>query len=321
MVPIMKESIAITFQENDCLRIIPMRSKNGNAEIKFHFFDDLYRIRKFNLNKEKGGLIYSPVDHGKAEHEISYHSANDMHKDPILLPKYKSGKERKAISSEIISLDLSGIIAPIPICRITANIPSDRKYKTKSKHCLIELTDKYNTIELYIAGRDYDLEGMSNKYPMVLGFIFNMTTIDSLIYGAGFSVEPNYNKMIESRKPVVSLQSAIIEKYQFFFRTYQLSKYDQFRIYSKKEYSNNNFIEFFNNIDYFELLATTNIAYKTSPTNITPIKAAYEYDLDALKKSGCRRKFIRELERKLSKKKKKYEKLNKFRSGLIINRE
>ena len=68
-----KERIAVTFAGKDCLRIIPLPSKNGNAEIKFHFFDDTYMIRKFNFNNEKGGLLYTPIDYGQAKHEISYH--------------------------------------------------------------------------------------------------------------------------------------------------------------------------------------------------------------------------------------------------------
>ncbi len=89
-------------------------------------------------------------------------------------------------------------------------------------------------------------------------------------------------------------------------------------MYSKQEYSNNNFIEFFNNIDYLDLLATTNIAYKLTSSKATPIKAAYEYDLENLKRIGFRRKSILKLEKRFSKKKKLYEKLKKFRSGIII---
>ena len=95
----MKNRIAVSFQGNDCLRIIPMPAKSGNAEIKFHFFDDSFIIRKFDFNNEIGGLIYIPKDHGKAEHEISYHSANEHHPTPVILPKYKDDKIRTAVSN------------------------------------------------------------------------------------------------------------------------------------------------------------------------------------------------------------------------------
>ena len=313
-----KDRIAIIFQGNDCIRIIPMPPKNGNAEIKFHFFDDSYVIRKFDFNNEVGGLIYTPIDHGQAEHEISYHSANGSHSTPVILPKYKDKRTRTAISDEIINLSLAEIIVPIPICRITTNIAPKRKYRSKDQHWPIELLGKYSTADIYIAGKDYNFEEMSKKFPMILNFLFPITTVDFLIYGSGMSAEPIFNKMFENKEPIVALQSTIVGDYQFFCRTYQLFKTDAFRMYAKQEYSNTNFIEFFNNIDYLDLLATTNIAYKLTPSRTTPIKAAYEYDLENLKRLGFRRKSILKLEKRFIKKKKLYEKLKKFRSGIII---
>ena len=314
----MKNRIAVTFQENDCIRIIPMPPRNGNAEIKFHFFDDSYIIRKFDFNQKEGGLIYTPIDYGQAEHEISYHSANDFHPTPVLLPKYKDEKKRTVISDEIINLSLAKIIVPIPICRVTTNIAPKRKYRAKDQHWPIELSDRYNTADIYIAGRDYNFEEMSKKFPMILNFLFPITTVDFLVYGSGMATEPIFNKMFENKGPIVAFQSTIVGDYQFFCRTYQLFKTDAFRMYSKQEYSNNNFIEFFNNIDYLDLLATTNIAYKLTPSKTTPIKAAYEYDLENLKRIGFPRKSILKLEKRFSEKKKLYEKLKKFRSGIII---
>ena len=315
----MKERIAISFRGNDCIRIIPMPPKNQNAEIKFHFFDDSYVIRKFDFNQNVGGLIYNPVDHGQAEHEISYHSANEYHPTPVLLPKYKdSQKKRILISDEIINLSLSDIIVPIPICRVTTNISSSKKYKKKDQHWPLELTDAYNTADIYIAGKDYDFDGMSKKYPLILHFLFPITTIDFLIYGSGMATEPIFNKMFQNKGPIVAFQSTTVGDYQFFCRTYQLFKTDAFRMYSKREYSSKNFIEFFNNVDYLDLLATTSIAYKLSPSKTTPIKAAYEYDLENMMRMGYRRKYILKLEKRFKKKKQLYKRLKKFRSGIII---
>lgn len=314
----MKNRIAVTFQENDCIRIIPMPPKNGNAEIKFHFFDDSYIIRKFDFNQKEGGLIYTPIDHGQAEHEISYHSSNDYHPTPVLLQKYKDEKMRKVISDEIINLTLEKIIVPIPICRFTTNIAPKRKYLTNEQHCIVELSDRYNTADIYIAGRDYNFEDMGKKFPIIVKSLFPITTLDFLVYGSGMAIEPIHNKMIENKGPIFAFQSIIVGDYQFFYRTYQLFKTDAFRMYAKEEYSNYNFIEFFNNIDYLDLLATTNISYRLTSSNTTPIKAAYEYDLENLKRIGFPHNSILKLEKRFSKKKKLYEKLKKFRSGIII---
>lgn len=314
-----KERIVVIFQGSDCLRIIPMPSKNGNAEVKFHFFDGSYVIRKFNFNNEIGGLIYTPTDHGQAEHEISYHSASVLHPTPVILPKYKDTKKRIKISDEIINLSLTELVVPIPVCRITTNIASTREYKIKGKHWPIELTERYNTVDIYIAGKGFSFEEMSNKFPMLLS-LFPLTTIDFLVYGSGLAIEPIFRKMYESIDPVAALQSTVVGDYQFFFRTYSLLKTNAFTMYSKPEYSKNNFIEFFNNIDYLELLATTNICYQLTPTRTTPIKAAYEYDLENLKRIGVRRNSIMKYEKRFSRKKKLYENLKKFRSGIIIGK-
>lgn len=314
----MKNRIAVSFIGNDCLRIIPMPAKNGNAEVKFHFFDNSFITRKFDFNNEIGGLIYNPTDHGQAEHEISYHSANEHHSTPVILPKYKDGRERIAISEEIINLDLASIIVPISICRITSNIAPQKTYRAKDQHWPIELTERYNTTDIYIANKDYNFKEMAIKYPMIVNFLFPITTIDFIVYGSGMSTEPIFNKMFESENPIIALQSTVVGSYQFFSRTYQLYKTDAYRMYSKHEYSKSNFIEFFNNIDYLDLLATTNIAYKLTLWKTTPIKAAYEYDLENLKRIGLRRKSLLKLEKRFSRKKKLYEKLKKFRSGIII---
>ena len=255
----MKNRIAVSFQGNDCLRIIPMQAKNGYAEIKFHFFDDSFVIRKFDFNNEIGGLIYIPIDHGQAEHEISYHSADDHHSTPVILPKYKDNRKRIAISEEIVNLDLTRLIVPIPICRITLNIAPQRIYRAKDQHWPIGLTDRYNTTDIYIANKDYNFEERGKKYPMIVRFLFMITTIDFLVYGSGMSAEPILNRMLGSKDPIIALQSTVVGNYQFFSRTYQLVKTDAFRMYSNQEYSKNNFIEFFNNVDYLDLLATTNI--------------------------------------------------------------
>jgi hypothetical protein len=315
----MKERIAVTYEGKDCLRVIPLPSKDGNAEIKFHFLDGNYTIRKFNFNNEKGGLFYTPIDHGQATHEITYHSANHIHPSPILLPKHKDRTPRNPISDEIINLTLRQIIVPVPVCRITTNVSPAIDYKTKALHWCVDLTERYNTADMYIADKEYNFELMSKRFPMILNFLFPISTIDFLIYGTGMAVEPIFNKMFENRKPIVSFASTIIGEYQFFCRTYQLMKSDAFRMYAKPEYSENNFIEFFNNIDYLDLLATTNICFKLTENRNTPLRPAYKYDLENLKKMGLKHAYIAKLKKRFSQKMIQYKKLKKFRSGIIIS--
>lgn len=313
----MQNRIAITFNGADCLRIIPISTEREKAEIKFHFFDESFTVRKFEENKSVGGLIYFPVDHGQAEHEITYHNSNKNHQNPVILPKNKSGGERVPISSDIINLYLKNLIVPIPICRITTNVTPDKVYQGKDQHSHIALTEEYNTTDIYIAHKDYNSAKMAKRYPMIANFLFPITTIDFMVYGSGMSAEPIFNKMFKKNNPVQALQSSKIGNYQFFYRTYRLVNTDDFRMYSNKEYNENNFIEFFNNIAYLDLLATTNIAYKTLTKTTTP-KSAYEYDIENLRKIGTQQEFLAKLERQFSRKKRYYEKLKKIRSGILI---
>lgn len=315
-----KERIAVTFEGKDCLRIIPLPSKNGNAEIKFHFFDDTYVVRKFNFNHEKGGLMFTPKDHGQVKHEISYHSANNSHPGPILLPKYKDETQRLPISAEIINLNLEQVVVPIPVCRITTNVAPKKKYRTKNSHWCIDLTDKYNSTEIYIAAKEYNFEQMGHRFPMIVNFLFPITTIDFFIYGAGMAAEPVLNKMFENSNPVVAFTSTVVGEYQFYCRTYQLVKTDAFRIYAEPEYSERNFIEFFNNIDYLDLLASTSICFKLKDNKTTPLRPAYKYDIENLKRIGFSNKYIRKFSKRFSKKMIQYKRLKKFRSGIVINR-
>lgn len=294
-----------------------MSRKNGTAEIKFHFIDDSYVIRKFNFNNRVGGLMYTPTDYGRAAHEISYHSANTSHSTPVLLSKYKDRRARVPISDEIANLALEDMIVPIPICRITANIASERKYHSKDQHCTIQLSNRYNTADIYIAKKDYDPDRMRREYPMIVD-LFQMTTVDFLLYGSGIAAEPIFNKMFESDKPILALEGLNLGDYRFFWRTYKLLKDDAFRMYSDPEYSQNNFIEFFNNIDYLDLLATTDISYRLKESRCTPPKPAYKYDLQNLERIGSRRESIRKLEKRFSEKRKCFEDLNKLRSGIVF---
>lgn len=297
-----------------------MSKKLDRVEIKFHFIDDSFRIRKFEKSKAKGGFSYHPLDHGKADHEITYHNANKDFSKPAILPKSKSNKKRVAISSEVINLWLNDLIIPIPICRITANTVMAKDYRKKKKHLNIPLTKDYNTTEIYISRKDYDFQEMKKLFPMIVGFLFPITTVDYILYGAGFGVEPIFSKMIKSNSPIYSMESSVVGDYRFFYRTYKLEGADSFKQYSKKEFRENNWIEFFDNIDYLNQLATTNVAFSLTQSKTTPSKAAYEYDLKHLSNIKYKQSFISRLESQFSKQKKYNLEFKKFRTGIVINR-
>ena len=81
----MKNRIAISFEGADCLRVIPISTNSKKAEVKFHFLDNSFTVRKYEKNNSIADLVYLPFDHGKAEHEITYHNANERFQNPVLL--------------------------------------------------------------------------------------------------------------------------------------------------------------------------------------------------------------------------------------------
>lgn len=312
------KSIAISKNGMDCLRILPWGNQENKAEIKFSFTDNSFIVRRFDLDTGKDILLYKPYDCGLATHEITYHNANEFHSKASILPKYKDDEVRVPISREIINLDLTNLIVPIPICRITVNQESEINYKSKDYHNNIDLRSKYSTTEIYISSAQYDFSKLSKRFPLIVGFLFPITTIDFIVYGAGMATEPIMYKMFENKAPVTSLESDLIGKYRIYYRIYDLVRTNSFTFYSKTEYSQNNFIEFFNNIDYLDLLATTSISYKIAGTNRLDTKPAYQRDIEHLKKIGFHKDYIKRWQKRFHKTELEYKKYKKMRSGIIM---
>lgn len=313
------KSIAISKNGKDCIRIKPFGSTGDKAEIKFSFRDKSFIIRRFEANKENLGNLFNYSDFGIATHEITYHNSSERHLKPSILPKYMNDNERVPISQEIIDLDLRNLIVPIPICRVTVNQESEMAYKQKHYHNNINLDSKHNTTEIYISSSKYDTKAMSERFPLISDFLFHMTTMDYIIYGSGVGCMPIITKMYENNEPIVALESDLIDKYRIYYRTYELTKDNAYFIYSKPEYSKTNFIEFFNNIDYLGLLATTKISYKTMEINkSTPPRSAYEYDIEHLKKIGFYNDYIKKWYKRFKYYEQKYKHVEKSRCGIII---
>lgn len=318
----MKKRISITKDAKDYLRIIPKHESDKKAGIKFSFIDKNFVVRSFSED-EKGNLlrlVYN--DFGLAEHELTYHSSNSQNQNPTLLPKSKSKNTipRQPITNEIIDLCISNLILPIPICRITINKETNKTYKLKKEHLNINLGNQHNTTEIYIASKKYNFEEMSKRWPMLVGSLFPIITIDFLLYGAGFSVEPIMNKMFSQSTPIAAMKATEVNDYLIFYKTYELIKSDKFRLYStNKEYDKSNIIEFFNNIDYLDLLATTKVGFKAPTNNKWNLKYAFECDIQTLIKRGFSPNYINKWNKRFSNKANLYKSMKFFRSGILFD--
>lgn len=312
-----KEKIAITKNGKDYVRIIPIGSEKNKAEIKLSFFDTTFTVRNFTQNKNVGGFLYRPLDQSFKANEITYHNSNEDYSEAALMPKYKNIREREPISQELIDLDLKNLIVPIPICRITVNQESKLAFNEKKYHQNIDLSSKYNTTEIFISSEKYDPRVLSKRFPYIVDFLFPMTTIDYLIYGAGLASEPIMKKMFGNNDPIVALNSCLIKNYRFYYRTYKLSK-DPLLYSSDDKYHQNNMIAFYNNIDYLDLLATTDIGLKIEGSDKYDVKPAYKRDIENLKKIGFHKGYIKRWNNRFQKKEREYKQLKNIRSGIIL---
>ena len=313
-----REKIAVTKNGKDHNRIIPFGSEENKDQIKISFIDKSFIVRRFTLNKGEGELLYIPTDFGLVSDEITYHNSTKIHSTATLLTKLKGSSERVPILKEIIDLDLRNLIVPIPICRITINRESDELYSKKDIHNNINLCSKYNTTEIYVSSAKYDSENLAKRFPHIVEYLFPISTVDFIVYGAGVGSIPIMMKMSEF-KPITALESDLIGNYRFYYRTYELPKTNSFFLYSDEEYSHNNFIEFFNNVDYLDLLAITNIGFKIKGTESYEVLPAYKRDVEHLKKTGFHKDYIKRLNRRFYAKEAELKKLKKFRSGIIFN--
>ncbi|MDK2858374.1 MAG: hypothetical protein PWQ89_1493 [Verrucomicrobiota bacterium] len=313
------ESVAITFGNSDCFRIIPMHGNHDRVELKFSLRSNKYLVRKFELDQSIGGQMYKPHDFGEMSHEISYHNSNINHKSPTLLPKEKENKSRNPISNRIIDLNLKNVIVPIPVCRITVAKPAAAKYREKKYHHIVELTPEFNSVDIYIASEKFDLEKRGMEFPLIAGTIFPITTIDYLLYGAGAGCIPIYDKMNRSREPVVGLESNLVGGVRFFFKVYSVCSTNKYFVTSNPEYDAMNILEFYDNIDYLSLLANTPISFVHSNQRPTGPRPAFELDFEYQTRQGNEFRHMSRFRKKFQKVKSRYLRLKKdLPAGMIL---
>ncbi len=314
-----EDSLAIVRNGTDYMRIKPWGKSENETEIKFSFLDPSIAVRRFAKNYKDGGLLYEPIDYGYADNEITYHNSNEWHPTASLLPKYRDAKKpRLEISDKVVSLRLAELVVPIPLCRITLNNESIKKYSEKKKHYKIDLSGNYNTCDIYVCKTNYDWKMMCERFPIIVGQLFTTTTLDYFLYGAGFGIEPIFQKMAENNEPVIGIEFVMIGKIQVIIKKYKLPTTDNFKMYWQAEYSQENIVEFFDNIEFLDLLAITKVSFKDKFGNRQPTKLAYEHDMEYLKRIGFHKDYIKRFSRRFKARAVHYKDYNKFRTGVIL---
>lgn len=277
-----RTEIAITKDGEDYIRIIP-RLKDGNQlELVFVFLCQDFIIRDYTIEKQEDFRIQT-IHHDRrlTAGQITYHGKNDSGQ-PIVHQKKKEvgeGEKRyETITQNILNLDFSHIICPLPVCRITINKTSSIVYKAKSKHLEFEemLKGECNSLDIFVAPLDYDANKQMSLWPHVMQQVV-ISGIDAAIVGSVRSFQHIYSKMQQSEtSTVLASKGGIIKNVCLVTgKAYHIDKRVAPEIYSDAIYEEGNIVEFFDTRDFLQCIAVNVCANEKEG----PQKLIYRLDL------------------------------------------
>ena len=277
-----RTEIAITKDGEDYIRIIP-RMKDGNQlELVFTFLCLDFIIRDYTIEKQEDFRIQTVYhDRRLTAEQITYHGKNESGQ-PVVHQKKKvvgDGEKRyETITQNILNLDFSHFICPLPVCRITINKPSGIAYKTKGKH--LEFGDmlkgECNSLDIFVSPLDYDANKQMSLWPNVMQQAV-LSGIDAAIVGSARSFQHIYSKMMESETSSVLTSKGGVMKNSCLVtgKAYHIDKQVAPEIYNASVYEEENIVEFFDTRDFLQSIAVNVCANEKDG----PQKLIYRLDL------------------------------------------
>lgn len=276
-----KTEIAVTKNGEDYIRIIPKLKGGNQLELVFMFQCQDFIIRSFIIEQQQDFNIQT-IHHDRRLNagQITYHGKNEFGK-PMVHQKKKTTiegeKKYETITQDILNLDFSHIICPLPVCRITINKSSGISYKPKSKHLQFEdtLTDEANSLDIFVAPLDYDANTQMSLWPHIMNQSV-ISTIDAAIVGSARSFQHIYSKMRTSENSAVitSKGACLKNACMVIGKTYRIDKQVN-PIYQDGIYDKENIIEFFDTRDYLQCIAVNVCSNDLN----SPQKLIYRLDL------------------------------------------
>ena len=277
-----RTEIAITKDGEDYIRIIP-RLKDGNQqELVFMFLCQDFIIRDYTIEKQEDFRIQT-IHHDRRliAGQITYHGKNESGQ-PIVHQKKKEvgeGEKRyETITQNILNLDFSHVICPLPVCRITINKTSGIVYKAKSKHLEFEemLKGACNSLDIFVAPLDYDANKQMSLWQHVMQQVV-ISGIDAAIVGSARSFQHIYSKMQQSEtSAVLASKGGIIKNVCLVTgKAYHIDKRVAPEIYNDAVFEKENIVEFFDTRDFLQCIAVNVCANEKEG----PQKLIYRLDL------------------------------------------
>lgn len=257
-----RSEIAITKDGEDYIRIIP-RLKDGNQlELVFMFLCQDFMIRDYTIEKQEDFRIQT-VHHDRrlTAGQITYHGRNESGLPVVHQKKKEVGEGEKryeTITQNILNLDFSHFICPLPVCRITINKTSGIVYKAKSKHLEFEemLKGENNSLDIFVAPLDYNANKQMSLWPHVMRQSV-MSSIDAAIVGSVRSFQHLYSKMQQSEtSAVLASKGGVIKNVCLVTgKAYHIDKQVAPEIYKDSVYEQENLVEFFDTRDFLQCIA------------------------------------------------------------------
>ena len=276
-----KTEIAVTKNGEDYIRIIPKLKGGNQLELIFMFQCQDFIIRDYTIEQQQDFTIQT-VHHDRRLNsgQITYHGKNESGM-PVVHQKKKTDiegeKKYETITRNVLNLDFSHIICPLPVCRITINKPSGVNYEAKSKHLQFEdtLTDEANSLDIFVAPLNYDANTQMNLWPHIMNQSV-ISTIDAAIVGSARSFQHIYSKMRTSENSaVITSKGAYLKNACLAIgKTYRIDKQVN-PIYQDTIYDKENIIEFFDTRDYLQCIAVNVCSNELN----SPQKLIYRLDL------------------------------------------
>ena len=264
-----RSEIAITKDGEDYIRIIP-RLKDGNQlELVFMFLCQDFMIRDYTIEKQEDFRIQT-VHHDRrlTAGQITYHGRNESGLPVVHQKKKEVGEGEKryeTITQNILNLDFSHFICPLPVCRITINKTSGIVYKAKSKHLEFEemLKGENNSLDIFVAPLDYNANKQMSLWPHVMRQAV-MSSIDAAIVGSVRSFQHLYSKMQQSEtSAVLASKGGVIKNVCLVTgKAYHIDKQVAPEIYKDSVYEQENLVEFFDTRDFLQCIAVNVCANK-----------------------------------------------------------
>lgn len=266
--------IAITKNEYDLLRIIPFNEteKNDKCEFKISMLDNNYTLRLKQIDTP----YFLNLEANINDYEITYHRKQNKQPTKIHFKNIREKEDYRTFPLFNLEDPLLSEDFPFPLLLLGVSINDVFKKINKNKQYSILNLQNDNVLELFIANEKFDMEFFFKDWNI---FSLLIMTLPLEYYATG-KIDRNLEKMdlfLNPNKNFNLLQSTI--KVSDRLNIIGNSYYDK-NINGEKQKS---YIQLYDNSLFLKYLSCIPMQYKFDNGKKTPIRRAYELQMESIK--------------------------------------